>query len=71
MSAKKFFNLGIVLLLAQAGSTVAQLMRGLSFAANMRGTSDDLFFLAGHFLIGIVGLIFVAIGLVKHYSRRK
>ena len=70
MSSKKFFTIGVVLLLSQAGSTIAQLMKGLSFSANLHGTTDDLFFLAGHFCIGIVGLIFVAIGLLKRKNRK-
>jgi len=69
MSAKKFFTIGIVLLLSQAGSTIAQLMKGLSFADNLTGGANSLIFLAGHFCIGIVGLVFVLIGLWKNRKR--
>ena len=65
MSSRKCITVGLILIFCQLGSMLGQFQGGLSLRANLTGGVNDLIYLAGFFCIGLVGVVFLAVGLVK------
>lgn len=65
MSSKKYILLGFALVFSQILTMIPAFQKGFSLSANLHGGFNDIIFLAGYFCVGIIGLVLLAIGLIK------